>query len=282
MHRLEATTLIHGDCRQKIKSIDTNSVDVVFCDPPYPEIKRRSDDYPQISEADWFDLMKEVVRECKRIVKPTGSAVFILQPNYEKLGKMRLWLWDFVSWAGREWNLIQDCWWWATDAMPLAGTQRKNGLMRQSVKMCVWLGQPNCFRNQEAVLWTPAQATLADHASARYRGDDRLRSGPSGRTFRQTRFAKVVEERGGTTPFNLLPIASGPSHGARERHPAATSYELAAWWCRYLLPEHGVLADPMCGSGTSLVAGLNNGARHVIGIDRVRKYLGTARRWVMI
>jgi hypothetical protein len=34
--------------------------------------------------------------------------VIILQPNSEQVGKMRLWLWDFVAWAGREWNLVQD------------------------------------------------------------------------------------------------------------------------------------------------------------------------------
>ena len=54
--------------------------------------------------------------------------------------------------------------------MPLAGTDRKCGLMRQSVKMCVWLGQADCYRNQDRVLWTPSEAT-----SARHRADIALR-----------------------------------------------------------------------------------------------------------
>ena len=57
-------------------------------------------------------LMREVVRESRRILKPKGSAVFIFQPNYEKIGKMRLWLWEFLLWAAKEWNLIQDVYWW--------------------------------------------------------------------------------------------------------------------------------------------------------------------------
>jgi hypothetical protein len=40
--------------------------------------------------------MKEVATECRRVLKPKGSAVFILQPNYEAVGRMRLWLWEFV------------------------------------------------------------------------------------------------------------------------------------------------------------------------------------------
>ncbi len=280
--RLAATTLINGDCRNKLKSIQTATVDCVISDPVYPEVRARGEHYPKVSEADWFDLMKAVVRECKRAVKPSGSAVFILQPNYDKLGKMRLWLWDFVSWAGREWNLVQDCWWWAIDAMPLAGTRREYGLMRQSVKMCVWLGSPDCYRNQDAVLWTPAQTTLADVASARYRNDDRLRTGPSGRTIRQARLARAINERNGTTPFNLLPVPVGTQASGREGHPAATPYEVAAWWCRYILPSDGVLLDPMCGSGTSLMAGLDHGASRIIGIDKVKKFLDTARRQIQL
>lgn len=280
--RLAATTLILGDCRKKLREIQTATVDCVICDPVYPEVRARGEHYPRVSEADWFDLMKDVVRECKRVVKPQGSAVFVLQPNYDKLGKMRLWLWDFVSWAGREWNLVQDCWWWTIDAMPLAGTRREYGLLRQSVKMCVWLGAPDCFRNQGAVLWTPAQATLADVASTRYRNDDRLRTGPSGRTIRQARLARAITERNGATPFNLLPIPAGPNVSGRSVHPAITPYELAAWWCKYLLPEDGVLLDPMCGSGTTLVAGLDHGASRVIGIDKVKKFLDIARRQIQL
>ena len=128
-------TIYHGDCREVIPSLE--QCDCVITDPIYPEVRR---EYGKISEVDWHLLMKAVVTECRRILKAKGSAVFIFQPNYEKLGRMRLWLWEFVAWAGKEWNLVQDCYWWATDAMPLAGTSRKYGLMRQSVKMCIWLG----------------------------------------------------------------------------------------------------------------------------------------------
>jgi DNA modification methylase len=57
-----------------------------------------------------------------------------------------------------------------------------------------------------------------------------------------------------------------------------TPYDLAAWWCRYILPPGGVLLDPMVGSGSMLLAGLDHGASKVIGIDRVPKYLRVARR----
>ena len=268
--RLRATTLLHGDCRGELKKIASGSVDAIISDPIYPEVER---EYGRITEAQWHDLMRAVVAECRRVLKPQGSAVFILGPNSEKVGKMRLWPWEFLVSAGREWNIVQDCYWWALDTLPLGGIKRHQGLMRPSVKMCVWLGSPDCYRNQDGVLLTPSQQTSAQH-----RSDVLLRKGPSGKTYRNSTIAKAADERGGTTPFNCLPISIGGHAGTGHKHPAATPYDLAAWWCRYILPPGGVLLDPMVGSGNVLLAGLDNGASKVIGIDRVAKYLRTARK----
>ena len=268
--RINATTLIHGDCTKRLKELPSKSVDAIITDPIYPEVSR---EYGRISEAEWHSLMQDVVAECRRILKPKGSAVIIFQPNYAKIGQMRPWPWEFVAWAAKEWNLVQDAYWWATDAMPLAGTDRRYGLMRQSVKMCVWLGPADCYRNQDAVLWTPSQATVA-----RNRTDHALRIGRNGRHYRNSTIGMSAEDRGGTTPFNLLPIPTGGQPGGTEHHPAATPFDLAAWWCRYLLPSDGVLLDPFCGSGTMLLAGLDHGASQVIGIDKEKKYLAITKR----
>ena len=78
-----------------------------------------------------------VVEQSRRVLKPSGSAVFILQPNSERVGRMRPWLWEFLAWTARRWNQVQDAWWWNTAALPLGG---EIGLMRPSLKTCVWLG----------------------------------------------------------------------------------------------------------------------------------------------
>ena len=267
--RVDATTLIHGDCTRELKKIGSKSIDCIITDPPYPEVSR---EYGRMTEKEWHDMMHKVVAEGRRVLKPEGSMAIVLQPNSEKVGQMRLWLWEFVAWAGREWNLVQDVYWWAIDAMPLVGSSRKYGLMRPSVKTVVWLGSPNCFRNQDAVLCSPSAAIFAQH-----RADITLRKTNSGRTYRNSRIAKTATERDGTTPFNLLPIPVG---GSLEKmpHPAVTPYDLASWWCRYLLPPDGVLLDPFAGSATMLAAGLDQGASKVIGIEREKKYLEIARR----
>jgi len=264
--RIDATTIIHGDCRVELPKLPSNSVDAVITDPIYPEIDR---EYGRINEAEWHDLMRQVVSECRRILKPTGSAVFILQPNYQHVGRMRLWLWEFLVWAGREWNLVQDVYSWTQDAMPLTGTNRKQGLLRQSVKTCVWLGPKACFRNQDAVLNPPSTRTAERSAS-----DDRLLLGRNEKHCRLGAMAGAAAERGGTTPFNLMPISNGGQ--SRGDHPSTTPKQLGDFWCRYILPPGGVLLDCFSGIGGILAAGLHHGASKVIGIEQEERYIETA------
>ena len=96
-------TLHRGDCLEVMPTIEAGSVDAIVTDPPYPEIDRP---YGRMTELAWHEMMRGVVAECRRILKPTGSAVFVLQPNSERVGRMRPWLWESMAWTAREWNQV--------------------------------------------------------------------------------------------------------------------------------------------------------------------------------
>lgn len=187
---------------------------------------------------------------------------------------MRLWPWEFVLWAAREWNLVQDAYWHAPDALPSAGSDRDSGLLKTSVKWCVWLGPASCFRNQDAVLNPPS-----DETTTRTRPQEQ-RAGPSGRTRRCGRFGQTAIERGGSVPPNCLIVPKGGGSPGSEGHPAVTPLALCDWWVRYLLPPSGVLLSPFAGSGTELHCALERGASRVIGIEREAGYVEIARRRV--
>lgn len=122
--------LILGDCLDILQELPAASCDTVLTDPPYPGIKRS---YGYWTEAEWHAMMDVVVPECRRVLKPTGSAVYILQPNSEKVGRMRPWLWEFMAKWTRDWGMVQDAWWWNHAALPSGGAT-SHGLPRQSVK----------------------------------------------------------------------------------------------------------------------------------------------------
>lgn len=262
-----------GDALDVLRQLPAHSAHSVVTDPPYPEINR---DYGRLSEVEWTELMHAVVTEARRVLVPNGSAVFVLQPNSERVGRMRPWLWDFLAWASRAWNVVQDAYWWNHSAAPTVHCQRTRGLMRPSIKLCVWLGDPDCYRNQGAVLWSPSAAMQAHSLE-----DRALQRLPSGQTVRRGRIAATVHERGGSTPFNILPIANAnsSSSGGAFGHCAATPLALCRWWVRYLTPVGGVVLDPFAGSGTTAVACELEGMS-CVAIERDARYAEIMRRRV--
>jgi DNA modification methylase len=69
------------------------------------------------------------------------------------------------------------------------------------------------------------------------------------------------------------------SHNAYGNHPAPFPEDLAVDLIRSWTPLDGVLLDPMCGSGTSLIAAKRLGIKS-IGIDMSEKYCDIARQRV--
>lgn len=264
--------LMLGDCLVRMAEIEDGSVDCIVADPPYPCIDRP---YGRMTEEEWHAMMRGVVAHSRRILKPSGSAVFILQPNMEQIGRMRPWLWEFMAWTAREWNQIQDHWWWNTATLPQACTVQ-GGLCRPSLKASVWLGPADCYRDQGNVLWAESDANKAQRLTAR--ADCGRKNHPSGHSKNKHAISAKAQERGGVTPFNVLPIAntnssdSAGSHG----HGAGTPEDLADWWTRYICPPGGTVLDPFVGSGTMGRAAVLLG-RSFIGIERDAGYFKIAQ-----
>jgi hypothetical protein len=261
---------ICGDSRAVLGECPAGLFDCVVCDPPYPEVDR---DYGRWTEAEWFALMDVVVPECRRVLRPTGSAVFVIQPNSERVGRMRTWWLRFMlDWAER-WGLVQDAWWWNFACLPVGGAPAA-GLLRPSVKACVWLGPPDCYRAQGAVLWAESARSAGERQYHRARV---AVAGPSGQSVDKAACYAAAVRRGGVTPPNLIPVPNTQAG----RHGAETPLDLVRWWVRYLCPPGGLVLDPFYGSGTTGEAVVREGGgRRCVGVERVPEYAAAARERV--
>lgn len=269
--------LHYGDCMPWLDTLPAESVDAVVCDPIYACIERS---YGNLTEPEWEVFAHTLVRKCLRVLKPRGSAVFIIQPNSERVGRMRAWVFRFLAWCAddlvRETNgrigMVQDAYWWNHATQPTHNCNRENGLMRPSLKPCVWIGPDDCYRDQDAVLWAESASSTAMRTSERAMRNE-LERRPSGHAMRAGRCLDASVERGGVTPFNVLPIAntnSTESAGASD-HGAGTPYDLAAWWVRYLCPKGGIVCDPNGGTFTMGLAAVRQG-RRFIGCEKIEHH----------
>ena len=256
-------TIHHNDCVKQMASMETDSIDAAILSPPYPGIKRS---YGTWKPSEWLPWMQEVMKELRRIVKPQGSAIVVIEPNFERIGKRNTWAWEFALNMAKLWNIVQDAYWIKPTRFPTSAATI-HGLMRTAVEWCLWLGNPDCYRNQKAVLWEYSESQLKEIARRSHMSDDIIRS-PCGGTKRRKRMAK---DNGGATPMNFLLCATQ----GYKKHPACFPVKLAEHWVKYICPQDGLIIDPFCGSGTTGVACIRH-SRRFCGIDNVKEYVTMA------
>ena len=265
--------VILGDCLDVLPTLPAHSFDAVITDPPYPRIKRP---YGYWTEDEWLDMMLRCLDEFRRVLKPQGSALVIIQPNQEKMGRMALWPWRFVvEAAARGHRLVQDAYWLNISAIPAAGSTQF-GLMRPATKWLLWFGPSDCYRDQDSVLWAESWGNRLQRMFVRARGTEIMDRHPSGHSRAKGRISEAAVRRGGVTPFNVLPIA-GDHIGGLHGHGASTPMELVRWWIRYICPPGGTVLDPFGSSGTTAIAALREG-RNAVLIERVPEYVEIAKR----
>jgi len=77
-------SIFHGDCKEILKGIDTESVDMVYLDPPFftqktHNLKTRDNKYEYLFDDCWESVeeyiffMRERIKECHRVLKKSGN-----------------------------------------------------------------------------------------------------------------------------------------------------------------------------------------------------------------
>lgn len=75
--------IYHGDCMDLLKSLPDESLDLIVTSPPY-NINKFKDDRKPLE--DYLNWQKEVITECHRALKPTGSIFWQVGTYVDKIG----------------------------------------------------------------------------------------------------------------------------------------------------------------------------------------------------
>ena len=237
--------LICGDVLEAMQQIQSESVDLVFADPPYflsnDGFSVKSGKQVSVNKGEWdrslgfeneIDFHREWIKECLRVLKPNGSIV--ISGTYHSIYKCGFILQELGC------RIINDITWFKPNGAPaLAGR--------------------NFTASHETLLWA-SKSNKAKHVF-NYAMSKTWKS-PKDKLLNQGKQMRSVWSIPSTPK-------SEKKHGA---HPTQKPLELLKRIVALCSNPDDLVLDPFCGSGTTGVACVLL-KRNFIGIDLEQRYL---------
>jgi site-specific DNA-methyltransferase (adenine-specific) len=232
-------TLIHGDALEVLKTLETESVDLVFADPPYflsnDGFTVKSGRMVSVNKGVWdksagvttdFEFHRNWISECLRVLKPDGS-IFI-SGTYHSIYQCGFAL------QINQCRIVNEIIWFKPNGAPA-------------------LGGRNFTASHESIIW----ATKSKSSKHTFNYGD-SKNWPVGTD---------LIRREGKQMRSVWAIPSTPSREKTEgKHPTQKPIELLSRIVLLASNSGDTVLDPFCGSGTTGVVSVANG-RTFIGIE---------------
>ena len=134
--------LFIGDNLLVMRSLKSDTIDVVFTDPPYLTKNSKLTYSDRMTETDWIEFMRSRVLECHRLLKPTGTLLLHIDQ------RMFIELHQIVYEIFNKKNMITTfCWKRRSSASAQSKfiTQEHEYIIAcaKNIKKCKWNGIPN-------------------------------------------------------------------------------------------------------------------------------------------
>lgn len=246
----EFVTLHHGDAREVLKRVPMYA-DAVVTSPPYADQRR----YGGAAPNDYGPWLRPFLDELLKVVSLSGSMMLNIGRCAREAREVPIAVAALNEALECGWELLDTIIWKKDNALPWSSTQYLH-----SVHEYVWWLAPV----PKAAYRGYTRETRGTHAPSSlerwkqgYRRTDDERYHKRGK-----RIADPHPE--GSRPKSVYEAAIGQERGIK--HPAPMAMRLARHLVALACPPRGVVLDPFCGSGTSLIAARESG-RRAIGID---------------
>ena len=257
------TELLQGDCLERMKEIESGSVDMVLTSPPYA--MQRKSTYGGIPEAEYVEWFKPIALEIKRVLADTGSFFLNIKPHC-KDGERALYVMKLVM------ALKEDVGFRFTDEFTwtkLGVPGKFNGRFKNAFEPVYHFTKKKGFTHNPYAVATEAK----DVSKARYKrkacGESKNGSGFAG-------MRKKIESNLALPSNHLHVPQKSNQHTVQSKHSAVYPVELCDFFIKAFSNEDDFVVDPFMGSGTTGVAckSLN---RHFIGIELDEQYFKIAQ-----
>ena len=254
------TDIFFGDCKEQLKLISDNSVDLIVTSPPYADQRKQT--YGGINPDNYVEWFLPISEQLLRVLKPSGTFILNIKEKVvngerstyviELILQMRKqgWLWteEFIwhkknSYPGKWPNRFRDAW----ERLLQFNKDRKFHMYQEEVM--VPMGE-----------WAKSRLKNLSYTD-KIRDNSKVGSG----------FGKNISNwinREKAYPTNVVHLATECNN---KNHSAAFPEELPEWFIKLFTKENDTVLDPFMGSGTTLIVA-NRMKRNSIGIDIIKEY----------
>ena len=249
------TNLILGDCKEKLKIIEDNSIDLIFTSPPYADSRKKT--YGGISPDKYVEWFLPVSRELLRVLKPTGT--FILNIKEKAVnGERHPYVIELIFEMRKQgWFWTEEFIWHKKNCYPGKWPNR----FRDAWERLLQFNKEKKFKMYQEEVMVP----IGDWAKDRLKNlneTDKIRDNArNGSGFGKNVSNWLNREK--VYPTNVLHLATECNN---KDHSAVFPKELPEWFIKLFTKEGDIILDPFMGSGTTNIAAQKM-KRNSIGIE---------------
>ena len=255
-----AVKLFLGDCREELKKIDANSVDLIFTSPPYADSRKKT--YGGIHPNKYVEWFLPIASELLRVLKPTGTFVLNIKEKVAD-GERHTYVIELILGMRKQgWLWTEELIWHKKNCYPGKWPNR----FRDAWERLLQFNKAKQFNMFQDAVMVPIGNWSKDRLknlslTDKIRDNSKVGSG----------FGKNISnwvEREYVYPTNVLHLATECNN---KNHSAAFPESLPEWFIRLFTKELDVVLDPFMGSGTTIWVAKNM-KRNSIGIEIVPEY----------
>lgn len=252
--------ILFGDCTEKLKEIEDNSIDLIFTSPPYAD--QRKNTYGGIHPDKYVEWFLPISKELLRAMKPTGTFVLNIKERVAN-GERHTYVLELIMAMRKQgWLWTEEFIWHKKNSYPGKWPNR----FRDSWERLLQFNKNKKFKMLQETVMVPmgewAKTRLNNLSKTdKIRDESKVGSG----------FGKNISnwlKRDKAYPTNVLKMATECNN---KNHSAAFPESLPEWFIKLFTEKEDWVLDPFMGSGTT-----NRVAqrlrRNSIGIDIQQDY----------
>ncbi len=252
--------LILGDCREELKELADNSIDLIFTSPPYAD--NRTNNYVGINPDKYVEWFLPISKQLLRVLKPTGT--FILNIKERALnGERHPYVIELILEMRKQgWLWTEEYIWHKKNCYPGKWPNR----FRDAWERLLQFNKSKRFNMYQEAVMVP----MGEWAKTRLRNlsetDQKRDNSKAGSGFGKNVSKWVGRDK--AYPTNVLHVATECSN---KNHCATFPMALPEWFIKLFTKEGDWILDPFMGSGTTILAS-QKVKRNSIGIEVLPEY----------